>query len=302
MQDVTFERWKYIGGSDIPIIMGLVNFGKTRWDLLLEKAQMWKDDFEGNAYTDYGNVMEEKIREYVNFNYDTAFEEGLAIRDPFRYHADGYDNNLEAVLEIKTTSEIYSDVRSYKKYLVQLLFGMTLYGVERGILAVYARPDDFDDEFDPDRLSVFPVERFDYQDIIDEVMKAVDDFLIDLDYLKQNPISSEEDLPSRSTLVPIVNKIIELEQMLVGMKAVEEQVKTLKADLKTAMEKAGVKTWTMLGGTKVTLIPDGEDKVVEVFDENQFRIDHADLYEQYTTEKIRKGKTGYVRITPKKGE
>ena len=35
MQDVTFERWKYIGGSDIPIIMGLVNFGKTRWDLLL---------------------------------------------------------------------------------------------------------------------------------------------------------------------------------------------------------------------------------------------------------------------------
>lgn len=300
MQDVTSERWKYIGGSDIPVIMGLVNYGKTRWDLLLEKAQLWKDDFEGNVFTEYGHTMEDKIREYINFNYDAAFEEGVAIRDPFRYHSDGYDDEKETVLEVKTTSDIYADVRSYKKYLVQLLFGMSLYGVERGILAVYARPDDFDEEFDPSRLSVFPVELDDYKDILDEIMKAVDDFLIDLDFLKENPISSEEDLPSRSKLVPLATRIVELEKMLVGMKEIEKKVKDLKADLKKAMEESGVKTWTMLGGTRVTLVPDGIDKVTEVFDDKAFLRDHPEMYEQYTKQKIQKGRSGYVLITPKK--
>ena len=51
MQDVTKDRHKYIGGSDIPIIMGISDF-KTRFDLLLEKAQLKEDDFEGNVYTE----------------------------------------------------------------------------------------------------------------------------------------------------------------------------------------------------------------------------------------------------------
>ena len=37
MQDVTKDRDKYIGGSDVPIIMGLSPF-KTRWQLLREKT------------------------------------------------------------------------------------------------------------------------------------------------------------------------------------------------------------------------------------------------------------------------
>lgn len=60
MQQVTIDRNKYIGGSDIPIIMGISKF-KKRFDLLLEKAELKENDFTGNAYTEYGNVMEEKL-------------------------------------------------------------------------------------------------------------------------------------------------------------------------------------------------------------------------------------------------
>ena len=50
-KNVTENRYKYIGGSDIPIIMGISTF-KKRFDLLLEKAQLKTDDFQGNEYTD----------------------------------------------------------------------------------------------------------------------------------------------------------------------------------------------------------------------------------------------------------
>ena len=51
------DRNLYIGGSDVPIILGISPF-KTRYELLLEKAQIEESMFEGNAYTEYGNVME----------------------------------------------------------------------------------------------------------------------------------------------------------------------------------------------------------------------------------------------------
>ena len=47
MQNVRVDREKYIGGSDIPIIMGISQF-KTRFDLLLEKAGLKENTFDGN--------------------------------------------------------------------------------------------------------------------------------------------------------------------------------------------------------------------------------------------------------------
>ena len=65
MQAVTVDREKYIGGSDIPIIMEISPF-KTRFDLLLEKAQLKENTFLGNEYTEFGNELEAKIRNYIN--------------------------------------------------------------------------------------------------------------------------------------------------------------------------------------------------------------------------------------------
>ena len=63
--DVTIDRDKYIGGSDIPVIMGLSTFN-TRWGLLQEKAGLKERDFTGNKYTEYGKVLEPQIRAHIN--------------------------------------------------------------------------------------------------------------------------------------------------------------------------------------------------------------------------------------------
>lgn len=305
MQAVTIDRDKYIGGSDIPIIMGISPF-KKRFDLLLEKAGLKEDDFTGNEYTEYGNVMEPKIRDFINTDenllltlYDGNFKEDKKIIDDIRCHVDGFNGNT--ILEIKTTSQIHETIDEYKVYLVQLLFYMQNYNVESGLLAVYERPDDFNEEFDKDRLNTFGVELDNYKDLLEQINKAVEQFRIDLVKVKENPLITEEDLLPVD-LTELSNKVVALENQLAEMKKIEAQLKDLKEQLKTAMEKAGTKTWETPNGTKITLVPDGEDKVVRKFNEKLFKDNNLDLWDEYSEEVVQKGKSGYVRITLPKEE
>ena len=48
MQDVTKDRDKYVGGSDVPIIMGLSPF-KTRFELAQEKAGIERVILKGTS-------------------------------------------------------------------------------------------------------------------------------------------------------------------------------------------------------------------------------------------------------------
>lgn len=301
-KDIT-ERWKYIGGSDIPIIMGLSPF-KTRWQLLQEKAQLAEPTFEGNRYTEYGNLMEPKIREYCNKKLNRNFAEDMQIKGEIRYNADGYDGEHNELLEIKTTSQIHESVADYKHYVVQLLAGMEVYKTENGHLAVYERPEDFDEnedfneDFDPDRLAIFPIATEQFSIWRDEIREQVDRFIVDLKRLKENPFLTEEDLQPKE-VVEYANAVIILEQQLAMARAIEEESKKTKAQLKEAMQKYGIKTWTTPNGTKITLVPDGEDKTVQEFDEKAFKAAQPDVYNQYTKEKMEKGRAGYVRITLK---
>lgn len=298
MQDVKVDRWKYIGGSDIPVIMGLVNYGKTRWDLLQEKAQLWNDDFTGNIYTEYGNAMEPVIRDYVNFKYEADFVEDKRIDGDFRYHADGYDTEKKTVLEIKTTSEKHDNPRAYKHFLVQLLFGMAMFSAPQGLLAVYHRPEDMSEDFDSSRLALFEIDIANYQDIVDEISMAVDHFIIDMNYLRQNLDSKESDMPSVNAIVPLANQVAQLEAEMIAFKELEKNYKKFKAELKRVMEESGVKSFTLEdSGIRFTLVFDQEDKLVKKFDEATFAAEHVELYEEYLREKIQKGKAGYVRVT-----
>ena len=65
MYDVTIDRNLFIGGSDIGIIMGISPF-KTRFDLLIEKAGYKENNFTGNDFTEFGHIIEPKIRDYIN--------------------------------------------------------------------------------------------------------------------------------------------------------------------------------------------------------------------------------------------
>ena len=191
MQDVRTDRNKFIGGSDIPIIMNISPF-KKRFDLLLEKADLLEDEFEGNIYTEYGNILEPKIRKYINKLKDTNYIEYKKIDGNIRCHLDGF--NDVSVLEIKTTSQVRKKVSSYKKYLVQLLFYMQQTNVEKGLLAVYERPKDFCEEFQEDRLQMFDIDIKDYDELLKEINNAVKKFMEDLEKIKENPFIEEWEL------------------------------------------------------------------------------------------------------------
>lgn len=297
MIDVTVDRHKFIGGSDIAIIMGISPF-KSRFDLLLEKAELKDNDFVGNEYTNYGNVLEPKIRDYINESLypKNPFKEDTIIEKDLRGNFDGINNS--AILEIKTTSQIYYNVEDYKVYLVQLLFYMQIAKKNKGVLAVYERPKDFDEEFNSDNLKIFMVELSNNKELLEEINNAIDRFRIDLEKVKENPFITEEDLQPKE-IVELSNQIVEIENQLQAFKDLETKQKKLKDNLKKAMEEYGIKKWTTPNDTKITLLADSEDKEVEVFDEDKFKKDNEELYKKYLEKKIKKGKSGYVKITLK---
>lgn len=306
MQNVTIDRDKYIGGSDIPIIMGISPF-KTRFDLLLEKAGLKENDFNGNEYTEYGNVLEPKIRDYINNQglSKKIYKEDKKIIDDIRCHVDGF--NGETVLEIKTTSQVHDNVDDYKIYLVQLLFYMQYMNVDKGLLAVYERPDDFNEEFDENRLKTYYISIDNYKEMIEQINKAVDQFRIDLVKVKENPFITEEELLPID-LTELSNKLVALENRLAEMKKIETESKELKAQLKSAMENNNIKKWETPNGVKITLVADTPDEKVikRVVNEDLFRSENIELVKQYELkqaeyledeEVIKKGKAGYVKIT-----
>lgn len=297
--DVTIDREFYIGGSDIPAIMGISPF-KTRYELLLEKAGLREDDFAGNKYTVYGQQLEPQIREYINEQMPTGgkFEPNKVIDGDIRCHTDGF--NGYCVLEIKTTSHIYETLDEYKIYLVQLLLYMDKNKVKSGLLAVYKRDEDFNTDFNPENLSVFEVVMAEYEDLVEEIKMQIDSFRADLARLKENPLLSEEDFQP-TDIVALSNKAVALENRMAQFKAIEKQYKEMKQALFEAMQKYNVKSWTMPNGTRITRV-DGTEASTETvteFDVEAFKEENTELFEKYqkTVTKKKAGRAGYVKIT-----
>lgn len=301
-QNVTEDRNLYIGGSDIPIIMGISPF-KTRFDLLLEKAGYKEDTFQGNKYTEYGNIMEPQIRAYENTKRKKPFKEDKKIIDDVRCHVDGFDGENE-ILEIKTTSQMHDNVDEYKIYLVQLLFYMDNYQVKKGKLDVYDRPEDFDETFDEARLQQHSIKLSDYKDLLEEIWQAVEQFRIDLKKVKENPFITEEELQPKE-LITLSNQIAEFELKMTDFKELEKQYKAVKDKLFEEMEKHGIKKWTTNTGIQITKVEGSQDTTTKeiVFNSDKFKEDFPDMYHQYEEEQeiTKKGRAGYVKITlPKK--
>lgn len=293
---VKTDRNLYIGGSDLSAIMGLSPF-KTRWQLLQEKAEIVHIEPFTNPYVEYGNVMEVRIRDYINKHYNRNFEPAVKIVGDLRGNTDGLDEL--GILEVKTTSHIFSTIDGYMQYIVQMLFYMKIFNVQYGMLAVYERPDDFNETFDPDRLQVFEIDIKDWLDTMEEEEQAITMFRKDLIALRENPLLCEEDFMPNE-IVEVTNKIMELENQLAAYKQMEAELKEFKAKLKVAMEEYGIKTWRLYDNTKITLVPDGEDKEVEEIDLKALQKDHPELFVErsgYVKRKRKKGRAGYVRIT-----
>lgn len=297
--DVSIDRDKYIGGSDLSVICGISKF-KSRYQLLLEKAGLAEDTFGGNRYTDYGHYIEPFIRDHINLTYNTQFVPNRVINGDLRCHTDGF--NGECVLEIKSTSDIYSTVDGYKVYLVQLVKYMEQNGVDMGILAVYERPENLSREFDAKRLQVFEILLEDYRTLLDYVNREIDKFRDDLERLKENPLLSEQDfLPVSPGMVTLTNKILAFEKQLSDMKDIENQLKEAKKQLYSEMLKHGVKSWELPNGTKLSRVDEvpSKTKTVTEFDSERFKADNPAMFDKYLrkVEKTTNGRAGYVRLT-----
>lgn len=297
--DVTIDRDKYIGGSDIPVIMGLSPF-KTRWQLLQEKAEIVENTFTGNLATRYGQMIEPKIRDYINRTYKRNFEPNRVIVGDFRAHTDGFDAKEEEVLEIKSTSRVHSYLIEYKIYLVQLLKYMQVNKVEYGILAVYHRPEDYSTEFDENRLQIFNVSLSEFIPLLNEINVEIDRFVADLKRLRENPNLTEQDfLPP--ALVTLSNRVMAIEETLSHYKAFEAECKVLKKSLLDAMTEYNIKGWEMPNGTKIARV-DGTERTTTtemVFDLEAFKEENPALYGMYLKEqtKTTPARAGYIKIT-----
>ena len=315
-ETVRIDRQHYIGGSDIPAIMNLSSF-KTRYQLLREKAGLEVSDFEGNAYTEFGQEMEGKIRDYVNLTTGAMFTEGKHFEKIFidgveqddigiRCHTDG--ENDVAILEIKTTSQIYNDVSEYKNYLVQLLFYMHVAKRDKGVLAVYERPDDFSTEFDSTRLQIFDVRMETFDALKDLIVKEVEKFVIDRHKLIENPFLTEEELLPKD-ISKIADGLLILENRIKEFKAVEKEYEKQKESLLKAMQDAGIPSWRTTNGYLITAVEEVPSTTTteEVLDEESLKKNLPELFKSEaeggymkTVTKTKNGRKAYLKITAPK--
>lgn len=148
---VTKDRHKWIGGSDVGVLLG-VNSYKNVKTLIKEKVT-GKSDFSGNIFTRYGEYMEPKIREFLNESLNANFQEGCVMdtKHMFRANYDGYDKERNQLIEIKTASTVEKALEN-PSYFAQMLFYMIVVGADTINLVVYHRTN-WDFKFDPRKIT-----------------------------------------------------------------------------------------------------------------------------------------------------
>lgn len=303
------DRHRYLGASDIAAVLEISPF-KSRWRLLQEKCQLVEPETFESVYMTYGNTMESKIRDYVNDTYNYGFVEGRHYDEEnhIRFHTDGEDITLETVLEVKTTSQIKDNVRDYDYYLCQLIFEMSKLRWKKGVLAVYDRPEDLSEEFEPERLHVYFIDINDFREFESWVMSGVERFMDDWERLKADPFLTESDFLPKD-MVTLSDSILALENTLDAMKSIEADIKNRKQRLFDLMVENRVKTWATerFRLTRVDEVP-AHMETEEELDLKALERDLPELFKTrdeggYIVEKqVKKsGHKGYVKITKLNG-
>lgn len=290
--NVIKNRNIYVGGSDVPTILG-INKYKTQYELALEKTGIREKEFISNAYTQFGNKLEPQIRDYINAVNDTRFVVDTFVNEDekIRSNVDGIDKEQNILLEIKT----HGSNPTLKVYEAQMQLYMDQTGCDIGWLALYKRPEDFDLEFDSDRLAIKEIERDD--DFIQEIKDSIETFWIRCEFLKDKPKMDDTEFMTIGTdmdkslvkLNQLAPKIIQMKETLSQF---EKEEKELKAELYSKMEENDIKKIDTPLLTVTRVLPTKVNK----FDKKNFRKDHPELAEQYTTVGNKKG---YIKLQTK---
>jgi putative phage-type endonuclease len=148
------ERLNGIGGSDMPIILGLSSY-KTPYQLWLEKTG--QTDIKEDSQTPWqywGSKLEHVIRDEFSLRHNVKVEQPEAIVHPMcdfmRANVDGFIPELNAVLEIKTTAsfnakewgEVGTDIIPLN-YLVQVAHYCAVTNADCAYIAVLIGGNDY---------------------------------------------------------------------------------------------------------------------------------------------------------------
>lgn len=294
-ENVTENRNKYLGGSDLPALFNVSPF-KDCFTLAREKAGVIPAAFKGNEYTRYGQLLEPQIRDYINSIYELKFKENTNINEELglRSNCDGLDKEAGLLLEIKTNAGDKTTYEDVYDYVLQMQMYMFQFNVEKGYLVQYKRPENFwsglnyetqytDDyfnqEFDPERISVMEIKRDDK--LIQEILSKAEKFWNDVERLKENHEMTEEEFYFGDNLVEYndtINKLSVLEKELNRLSEMEKEAKTQREILYGLMEKVGVKTIV----TDALMITKVNPTITKTIDSKKLKEEMPEIAEQYT--------------------
>ena len=311
--NVTIDRHKYIGGSDLPTILGLnAKYGKSIFEFAKEKAGIIPNDFKGNQFTKYGQLMEPVIRDYINSKYGVNYVEDTVIDNKKRYrgNTDGIDRTAQiSIIEIKT----FGEKLDVDYYTPQCLFYMKTFDVLAVRLIGYQRPSDFytgidydlehDDfyfnlEFDESRIEEHII-YFD-EDAWKTIEKNIKRFQKVVEKLKENPDMSEEEFNDEfygNDLISLMKQRTKLETITLELKEAEEESKKLSEKIYDIFDERGIISLD-LGNVKFTKVEPTSYETVSI-DSAKLKEDHEDIYEQYKMVKTINRK-GYILTTVRK--
>ena len=200
MIDVTVDRDKYIGGSDLPTILGWnKQYGKSIVEFAKEKLNIVEKKIKSTPYTDYGHIMEPHMRDYMNAMFDFSFKEDSVVDEKRKYrgNCDGIDREKGALLECKT----FGDKLKVDYYTPQCQFYMELFDIDVCYLVGYRRPKNFytgidynlendisyfDTTFDEKNIVIYKLERD--REMFKSLEVEIDKFKYLLNCLKEDEI------------------------------------------------------------------------------------------------------------------
>lgn len=311
--NVTIDRHKYIGGSDLPTILGLnAKYGTSIYDFAREKAGIIPNSFKGNQFTKYGQLMEPVIRDYINAKYGVNYIEDTVIDTDrgYRGNTDGHDPNAwYPLIEIKTFGEEL-DVPFHNP---QCQFYTEKFNEPRILLIGYKRPVDFytgvDYELENDE-SYFNLE-FDENNIVEygierntvewaKIEERIIAFKKAVEKLRKNNDMTEAEFNKifyGNDLIKASNKMAKLETKLLKYKDIEKERKKVKEDLYNLFEEKGILSFDT-GTMKITKVAPTSYDTVSI-DTAKLKEENEEIYNKYKVTKTT-NKKGYILITAKK--
>lgn len=311
--NVTVDRHKYVGGSDLPTILGLnAKYGTSIFEFAKEKVGIVPNTFKGNQFTKYGQKMEPVIRDYINSVYGVNYLEDTIIdtKRGYRGNTDGIDREADVpILEVKT----FGEELDVDYYTAQCQFYMETFNQDACLLVGYKRPADFytgvdydlenDDsyfnlEFDENNIVTYTI----YRDpsLWAKIEERIISFKKAVEKLRKNNDMTETEFNKLfygTDVIKASNKIAKLETRLLKFKELEKQHKQVKEELYKLFEEKGIVSFDS-GTMKITKVAPTSYETISINTE-KLKEENEKIYNKYKVTKTT-NKKGYILITTKK--